>query len=68
MIENGTKKPAFKPPASSGETVSLAQYIRATVGSRPEGRVHEIFSDVRVRGHVDKVLAALDEARAAGAP
>lgn len=38
---------------------------RTTLLVDPQGRVHRIFENVKVDGHVDEVLRALDEARAA---
>jgi len=38
--------------------------IRSTVIIDPAGKVAKHFPNVRVKGHVDKVLAALDELRA----
>ncbi|MEM9194336.1 MAG: thioredoxin-dependent thiol peroxidase [Myxococcota bacterium] len=38
--------------------------IRTTVIIDPKGKVRKIFSKVRVKGHVDKVLEALDELQA----
>jgi thioredoxin-dependent peroxiredoxin len=35
--------------------------IRTTVLIDPQGKIRKIFPKVRVKGHVDKVLAALDE-------
>jgi len=37
--------------------------IRTTVLIDPKGKVREIWPKVRVKGHVEKVLEALDEAR-----
>lgn len=37
--------------------------IRTTVLIDPAGKVRKIFPKVRVKGHVEKVLEALDEAR-----
>ena len=34
--------------------------IRTTVVVNPEGKVHKVFAKVRVKGHVDKVLEALE--------
>ncbi len=38
--------------------------IRTTVVIDPAGKVRKIFPKVRVKGHVEKVLAALDELQA----
>ena len=37
--------------------------IRTTVIIDPAGKVRKIFSKVRVKGHVEKVIATLDELR-----
>jgi peroxiredoxin Q/BCP len=37
--------------------------IRSTVLIGPDGKVIKHFPKVRVKGHVEAVLAALDEAR-----
>ena len=37
--------------------------IRTTVVIGPNGKVQKVFPKVRVKGHVDAVLAAIDEAR-----
>lgn len=37
--------------------------IRTTVLIDPAGKVRKVFSKVRVKGHVEKVLEALDEAQ-----
>jgi thioredoxin-dependent peroxiredoxin len=40
--------------------------IRTTVLIDPDGKVHKVWPRVRVKGHVDKVLEALDAARKGG--
>jgi peroxiredoxin Q/BCP len=35
--------------------------LRTTVIIDPDGKVRKIFPRVKVAGHVDKVLAAIDE-------
>ena len=39
--------------------------LRTTALIRPDGKLERIFTNVKVDGHVDKVLAAIDEAIAA---
>lgn len=38
--------------------------IRTTVLIDPEGKIRRLWTNVRVKGHVESVIAALDEARA----
>jgi peroxiredoxin Q/BCP len=42
--------------------------IRTTVVIGPDGKVVKIFPKVRVPGHADKVLAAIDDAGLGAAP
>jgi peroxiredoxin Q/BCP len=40
--------------------------LRTTAIIRPDGKLARLFSNVKVDGHADAVLAAIDEAKSAG--